>query len=130
MTITLGSLTTGSALHGTFKPTPWSFARTNQTFFGLDGAYILTGGRHTRELTTWVLPYGYSSHANLQAAIASVNESINTYGTMTWIVGADSGSYTNCIFNGLELDENPWYDAAGINGYQALCTIKFTQVKT
>lgn len=130
MTIALGSMTTGSALHGSFRPTAWDVSRSMQTFFGLDGAYYLTGGRHERKLSAWCQPYGYSSHANLQAAISAINEYVNTFGTMTWIVGADSGSYTNTIFEGFEPEEDPWYDAAGINGWQVRGTMKFTQVKT
>jgi len=130
MTIALGGLTTGSALHGSFKASPWNNSRTNQTFFGLDGQYILTGGRHERKLTTWVQPYGYATHALLQAAVGAFNEYINAYGTMTWIVGADSGSYTNVIFDGLDMDEQPFLDASGVNGWAVMCSINFTQVKS
>jgi len=130
MTIVLGPLTTGAMLHGTIKPTPWDFSRSTQRFFGVDGAYILTGGRHTRELTAWLQPFGYASHYALQAAIADVNSYINLYGTMIWSVGSDTGYYQTTVFNGLEVDEDPWLDASGINGWIAMCTLKFTQVKS
>lgn len=130
MTITCGTLNTGSELHGTIKPTAWSFSRSIQTYFGVTGAYRIHGRLHERELTCWLHPTGYATHALLQAAIESVNGAIGTSGTMTWTVGADSKTFTLCTFEGLELDEDPWLDGSGVNGWQAKGTLRFRQIKS
>lgn len=129
MTITCGTFTSGSELHGSIKVTPWDFSRNVQSFFGLTGEFHLHGRLHGRDLSAWILPRGYATHALLHTAIESVNGAIGTTGTLTWSVGGDSKMFANCVFNGLDLDEDPWYDGSGVNGWQVLGQLRFRQIK-
>ena len=128
MTITLGTMTTGTELHGTIKATPWQYSRNVQTFFGVTGEFHLQGRLHGRDLTAWILPKGYASHAALHTAIESVNATIGESGTMTWTDGVVA-TFANCVFNGLDLEEDPWLDGSGVNGWQALGILRFRQIK-
>ena len=130
MTITLGSMSTGSALHGSIKAGAWDYARSIQTFFGLQGEYHLIGQQHGRELTAWCIPSGYAGHEELHNAIEALNAYIGIYGTLVWDVGSDEKSFTNVVFNGFEPDEDPWLDGSGINGWQVRGTLRFRQVKS
>lgn len=129
MSIVLGSLNTGSALHGPIKPSAWQFTRSVQTFFGVTGEFHLQGRMHGRDLTAWCWPSGYASHAAIQDAIESINSYIGTSGTMTCTIGTDK-TYANTVFDGFELEEDPWYDGSGVNGWQVRGTLKFRQVKS
>lgn len=128
MSIVLGSVDTGAALHGSINPTPWEYARTVQTFFGVVGEYHLHGRARGRDLAAWVMPTGYASHANLQTDIDALNSLVGAFGSMTWTAGADSKTFTNCIFQGFSVDEDPWYDGSGVNGWQVRGTIRFRQI--
>lgn len=131
MTISYSTgLSTGSALHGSMNVAAWEYSRTVQSFFGLTGEVQLQGRMHGREMTAWTLPFGYSTHALLMSAIETVNSNIGQFGTLTWAVGADSKTFTNTVFNGLDLQEDPWLDGSGVNGWQVLCTLKFRQIKS
>jgi len=128
MSIVLGSVNTGTALHGTIKSTPFSQSRAVQTFFGLTGELHLHGRAHGRDLSAWVMPYGYASDALLQADIATMNELIGEFGTMTWTFNAATTTYLNCVFDGFELEEDPWLDGSGTNGWQVMGRIKFRHI--
>ena len=129
MSIVLGSLNTGAALHGSIKPSAWQFSRSTQTFFGVTGEYHLQGRLHGRDLTAWLWPSGYASHEALQTAIETFNSYIGAFGTMTCTIGT-AKTFTNCIFDGFEPDEDPWYDGSGVNGWQVKGTLKFRQIKS
>lgn len=129
MSIVLGGLDTGSALHGSIKSGVWQFSRSTQTFFGVTGEYHLQGRLHGRDLTAWCWPSGYASHELLQTAIEAINAFIGTYGTMTCTIGT-AKTFANCIFDGFEIEEDPWYDGSGVNGWQVKGTLKFRQIKT
>ena len=128
MTIVLGSLSSGAALHGTINATPWDYSRTTQKWFGVIGEYTLIGSAHGRELSAWCQPSGYASEAALQIAVQAINDFVNTNGTMTCTIGGVTKTYPNTIFNGFEMDEDPWIDASGINGWIVLGKLKFRQV--
>ena len=133
MTITLGTMTTGTALHGSIKSTPWDFSQTVQTWFGVTGAAILQGRLHIRQLEAWVWPRGYANHTALQTDISVMNALVGEYGSLVWTNpadGADITTYTKCVFDGFELDEAPWQDGSGVNGWQVLGTMKFRQIKS
>jgi hypothetical protein len=130
MSLTLGTLDTGAALHGTIKPSAWSFARSVQTFFGATGAIYLQGKLHDRELSCWCWPSAYNTHEDLQDAIETINSKIGESGTLTWTSGSDVKTFTNCVFDGFEPEEDPWLDGSGINGWQVKGTLKFRQIKS
>lgn len=130
MTISLGAMSSGTALHGSINATPWEYSRSVQKFFGVTGEQHLQGSLHGRDLSAWVLPYGYTTHALLQDAIEAINEYIGLSGSMTWVVNADTKTFTNCVFNGFEVSEDPWVDGAGVNGWQVRGMFKFRQIKS
>ena len=128
MSIVLGSVNTGTARHGTIRSTPYNQSRAVQTFFGLVGELHLNGRAHGRDLSAWVLFYGYATDALLQTDIAVMNALIGTSGTMTWTFGALTTTYQNCDFDGFDLEEDPWLDGSGVNGWQVMGRIKFRQI--
>ena len=128
MSIVLGSVNTGTMLHGTIKATPFNQSRTVQTFFGLRGELHLQGRPHGRDLSAWLLPYGYSTDALLQTDIANMNALIGESGTLTWTFGALTTTYLNCIFLGFEMDEDPWLDGSGVNGWQVMGHMQFRHI--
>lgn len=130
MSITLGSLDTGSALHGAIRPSVWNQSRSVQQFFGLQGEYYLLGEKHGRDLSTWCIPSGYASHEALHDAIETINDLIGVNGTMTWTSGSDIKTFANTIFDGFETEEEPWLDGSGVNGWQVRGILKFRQVKS
>ena len=129
MTISLGSMSTGSAMHGSIKAGVWEYQKATQSFFGLTGEYIMLGRFRGRDITTWLWPSGYASLDALQTAIDTLNNDIGVSGTMTWTFGAATTTYTQCLFEGFDIEEEPWLDASGVNGWQVKGTIKFRQVK-
>lgn len=129
MSIVLGAVDTLTHLHGTIKPSAWDYSRNVQSFFGVTGEFHLKGRLHGRDLSAWLLPRGYASHDLLQFGIETLNGLSGTSGTMTWTSGADIHAFTNCVFNGFEFDEDPWYDGSGVNGWQVLGTLRFRQIK-
>lgn len=128
MTITLGAINTGTHLHGSIKSEVWDVDRQRESFFGVEGEFYLLGAGKGRELSTWLLLYGFSTHALCHTGIDALNALINVNGTMTWTVGADVKTFTNTIFTGFVPDEDPWLDGSGINGWQVKGTMKFRQV--
>lgn len=126
MSVTLGTLDTGSNLHGTIESGLWTADRSVQTWFGLTGAAVLLGALHTRELQCWLQLSGYASHDAVQDGIDTINSNINQSGTLT-VTGA---TWTNTIFLGYETTEPPWNDASGVNGWLSFGTLRFQQVKT
>lgn len=130
MSIVLGSMTTGAALHGSIKPGAWAYSRVTQTFFGVVGEQNLIGEKHSRDLTAWVLPSGYATHLLLHDGIETVNGYIGTSGSMVCTIGADIKTFTNCIFEGFETEEDPWLDGSGVNGWMVRGIMKFRQIKS
>lgn len=131
MTITIdGNSLTGSNPHGTITAEPWEYDRVQQSFFGLTGEINLLGGLKARNLSAWLLLTGFSTHALLHAQIETVNALINTTGNLVWTVGADVDTHTNAVFNGLTLDEEPWLDGSGVNGWQVLGRLHFRHIKS
>jgi hypothetical protein len=131
MTISIGSTSlTGTNPHGTIEAAQWDYARVTQPFFGLTGEYILTGGLRGRQLKAWLLLHKYTSHKQIQDQLEVINALINTSGTLTYVVGTDSKTYTNTIFDGFSVDEPPWLDASGVNGWQVLGTLNMRQIKS
>lgn len=130
MTISMVSLTTGSNLHGTIQQGPWEYARASQAFFGTVGEYLLLGGARGRELSAWVQFVGYTSHSNLQAAIATLQSNIGEAGTLTVTIGSNSTTFTNCVFEGMTPEEDPWLDGSGVNGWNLRGRLKWRQRAT
>lgn len=126
MTITFGTLNTGSLLHGSIKAGPYDYARTTQRWFGVTGELNLLGKLHSRELSCWLILGGYSSHANLHAAVVTLSDYANQSGTLD----VDGLQFLNVVFNGFTPDEDPWLDASGVNGWQVKGTLSFRQVKS
>lgn len=129
MSIVLGALDTGAALHGSIRATSWDYTRNVQSFFGVTGEFHLQGRLHGRDLVAWCLATGFSTHALLHDAIETINALSGTSGTMTWTSAADIKTFTNCVFNGFDLDEDPWFDGSGVNGWQVLGQLRFRQIK-
>lgn len=130
MSVSLGVTQLGGSVHGTIKPGPWEYARSVQSFFGVVGEVHLQGRLRGRDLTCWLLLENYSSHANLQAAIETINGLISTSGTVTWVFNGDSDTYADCVFNGFVPDEDPWLDASGVNDWCCKGQLTFRQIKT
>lgn len=129
MSIVLGAVDTGTSLHGSIKVSSWDYSRTVQTFFGVTGEFHLQGRLHGRDLAAWYLPSGYATHALLHDAIETMNALSGTSGSMVWTSGVDVKTFTNCVFNGFELDEDPWYDGSGVNGWLVQGQLRFRQIK-
>jgi Na+/phosphate symporter len=129
MSIVCGAVTTGAMLHGTINTTPWEMSRSVYRFFAVTGERHIFGRFAGRNLTAMFHPSGYATHTLLQTFISDLNALIGTYDSVVWTVGADITTYTFCIFEGFELDEDPWYDASGVNGWQVLGKLKFRQIK-
>ena len=128
MTITMASLSTGSALHGSLKAGQWERSVAVQRFFGLFGEYHLQGRPHGRDLTTWCQPYGYANRSDLQDAIDLINTHQGDSGSVFVEIGNDQTAYDNCVFEGFEIDEEPWLDGSGINGWQVMGTLRWRQI--
>ena len=125
-----GNSLTGTNPHGSLTAEPWDAARVIQPYFGLTGETVLTGGLRGRPLSAWLLLTGFSTHELLHDQIELVNSYILTSGILLWTVGADSRPFANSEFYGLTLDEDPWEDGAGVNGWNVLGRLHFRQIKT
>lgn len=123
MTITLGDIDTGTHPHGSIKAGPYDYARATQRWFGVSGEYTMTGQLSGRDLSCWLLLTGYNSHGELHAGLANLQGLANTSGTLD----VDGLEFLNVIFNGFELEEDPWLDGSGVNGWQVKGTMKFRQ---
>lgn len=123
MTITLGTIDTGTHPHGSIKAGPYDYARATQKWFGTNGEYTMTGGISGRELSCWLLLTGYNSHGDLHAGLANLQGLANTSGTLD----VDGLEFLNVIFNGFELEEDPWLDGSGVHGWQVKGMMKFRQ---
>lgn len=128
MTIHIGATQLAYSLHGPIKSTVWDRSRSVSTFFGLIGELHLNGMIHGRNLTAWAMPTGYATHAALQTDIAVYNTLIGTFGDVVWAVGADTSTFLNCVFEGFELDEDPWLDGSGVNGWSVLGHLNFRHI--
>ncbi len=128
MSLVLGSFNTASMLHGSIHATPYEMSRSVSTFFGVTGEYHLLGKLKGRTLTAMLHPSGYASQDALQVDIASMNELIGETGSLVSTVGADVVTYLNCIFEGFEMDEDPWKDGSGTNGWQVSGKVRFRQI--
>lgn len=128
MTLTFGSLSLASEIHGTARVPPWTFQRVTQTFFGVPGEVQLLGAAESREI---LIPYtmtGHATHLNLQAGIAQFALALGLTGTLEIDLGGiDVSSFPDCTFDGFTPSEDPWYDASGVNGWQCAGTLKFRQ---
>jgi len=128
MSLTLTGVDFGTYIHGTANVPPWEFSVARQRVFGIAGEQTLYGQAHARFITIPYHLYGYSSHANLQTAIASLAADAGTSGTLTVdLGGGDSISFTTIAFEGFEPSEEPWKDGAGVNGWQVRGSLKFRQ---
>lgn len=128
MTITMGTLSTGGALHGSMKTGEWERSVGIQRFFGVFGEYHLQGRPHGRDLQTWCNPYGYLTRSALQADIDGINTYQGDSGTVSLIIGGNTTTFANCIFQGFKLDEEPWLDGSGANGWQVMGTLRWRQI--
>lgn len=129
MTITMGTLSTGYALHGSLKAGAWERSESVQTFFAVIGEYRMQGALHGRDLSTWCEPSGYANRALLQAAIDAVNSYQGDSGTVICTIDSVSTTFANCVFQGFELEEEPWYDASGVNGWIVRGSLRWRQIK-
>lgn len=123
MTITLGTIDTGSHPHGSIRAGAYDAARVTQRWFGVNGEMTFTGGISGRELSCWLWLSGYASQGELQSGLANLQGLANTSGTMT----ASGIEFLNVIFLGFEPEEDPWYDGSGVNGWQLKGTMRFRQ---
>lgn len=118
-------------IHGIPQVGPWEVGKAIKRFFGVAGEYQLTGSAHSRSI---VIPVHYTGLASLQALLAdvtAVSEYQETIGTFTVdLGGGDSSSFDLCKFLGLELDEDPWKDGSGVNGWQVRGKLSFRQVRS
>jgi hypothetical protein len=130
MTITLGSVDTGTHLHGSIKADPYNFDSVVQPFFGVQGEYHLLGKLHGRELSCWLLLYGFADHNAVQAGVTALNDLILENGQLRVTVGSNVTTGENVVFHGFVPEEDPWLDGSGVNGWQVLGTMKFRQVKS
>jgi hypothetical protein len=130
MTIAMTTMTTGSNLHGTIQPKPWDESRSVQTWFGVTGEYHLFGRLHGRDFQAWMQFVGYTSHNLIQGAIESMNAQIGEFGTVTYTVGSDIKTFSNCIFRGFTPEEDPWLDGSAINGWNCRGLLVWRQIKT
>lgn len=127
MTVTLNT-SFGSHIHGTPNVSAWEFPVSRQVFFGTLGEYALYGKASGR----WILiPWhmtGYTTLANLQAALNTLAGRLAETGTLTVdLGGGDSTAFNTCTFEGFEPDENPWKDGSGVNGWQVRGNLRFRQ---
>lgn len=116
-------------MHGSMRVGPWERSVSSQRFFGLVGEYRIQGGFHARELSTWVHPQGYATRSDLEAGMDSVNYYIGLTGTMSITIDGNTTSFLNCEFEGVEMEEEPWLDGSGVNGWQVRCQMKFRQIQ-
>ena len=130
MTISMTTMTTGSNLHGPMKPGTVDFARSVQSFFGVVGEYHLMGKLRGRELTAWMQLTGYASHNAIQGALETIATWIGESGTTTWVVGADSKTFANTIFEGFTAEEEPWLDGSGNFGWNCRGELRWRQIAT
>lgn len=127
MTITLGPVNTGTHLHGAIQVETAEHAFTTQQWHGVNGEYPLWGGWKGTDLSCWLLLYGFASHAAVQVAIEALDSLKGSNGNLTVTVnGVADNVKQNVTFLGFEpQDDAPWYDAAGVNGWQILGTMRF-----
>ena len=127
MTITIGAVNTGTHLHGTIQAQPPAFDQVVQSFFGVDGEFHLIGKLHGRDLTCWLLLYGFSTHALVQTGVTLLNALILENGTLSHTIDTNTTTYDDTVFLGFTPDEDPWLDGSGVNGWQVRGTMKFRQ---
>ena len=127
MTITIGTVDTGTHLHGTVKAEAPAFDSVIQPFFGVYGEYHLLGESHGRDLSCWLHLYGFNSHALVQSAVTLLNARVLQNGTLRHSIGSDVTTWDDTVFYGFIPDEDPWFDGAGINGWQVRGMMKFRQ---
>ena len=127
MTITIGAVNTGTHLHGTIQAQPPAFDSVVQSFFGVYGEFHLLGKTHGRDLTCWLLLYGFGTHALVQTGVTLLNALILENGTLTHTINGNATTYDDTVFLGFTPDEDPWLDGSGVNGWQVRGTMKFRQ---
>lgn len=130
MTITFSTLNTGSHPHGPIVAGPWDVQRQQQQFFGLEGEVHLVGRATGRSLTNWITLTGYASHSALHTGIETLSAFIGVNATLTMTIGADSDTYTTTTLMGFSMDEEPFYDGSGVNGWQTTLRLQWRQIKS
>ena len=127
MTIILGAVNTGTNLHGSINAGPYVYDQKVQHFFGVEGEYHLLGKLHGRDLSCWLMLYGFATHKLVQAGVAALNNLILENGTLKVTIATSTFEFNDTVFLGFTPEEDPWYDGAGVNGWHVKGTMKFRQ---
>lgn len=130
MTITFGTLDTGSHPHGAITAGPWDVAIARQRWWGVVGEYHLTGGLSSRTLTTWITLIGYASHSALQAGIDTLMNYLTENGSLVVVINANTTTYTNCTFEACTPQDSPFLDGSGVHGWQQTFQLQWRQIKS
>jgi hypothetical protein len=128
MSITLGTISFGTNIHGTPVVSPWEYDISLQHFPGVYGETEFRGKWRGREITIPYHLYGYGTLVLLLADVVEMSSAIGTTGTLNInLGGGDSSSFTEVTFRGFFPEENPWKDGSGVNGWNQRGMLHFRQ---
>lgn len=130
MSITFGTLTTGTHPHGSITAGPWEGQVVRQRWWGVVGEAHLTGGLTSRTLTTWLTLIGYASHSALQAGIDTLMNYLTENGSVVVVISGNTTTYTNCTFETCTPQDQPFLDGSGVNGWQQTFQLQWRQIKS
>lgn len=130
MSITFGTLTTGTHPHGSITAGPWEMQIVRQRWWGVVGEAHLTGGLTSRPLTTWITLIGYASHSALQTGIDTLMNYLSENGSLVVVISGNTTTYTNCTFEACTPQDQPFLDGSGVNGWQQTFQLQWRQIKS
>lgn len=126
MTVILGAVNTGQHLHGALQTATADHAFTTQAWHGVNGELALWGGWRGSNLNCWLLLSGYADHTAVQTAIEAIDSLKGENGQLQVTIGGVTDSKNNVTFRGFEpIDDAPWQDGSGVNGWQILGMMRF-----
>ena len=128
MSVTHASVDYGIPIHGTPQIEQWDAPLVVHRWFNVVGEATFAGRNHGRRIK---LPCHLSGYASLTAILTGINNIQNVRGLAGELTidlgGGDAPTFSNCVFESLELSEEPWLDASGVNGWQCDATLTWRQ---
>jgi hypothetical protein len=93
---------------------PWEFEDLEVRIFGVRNAQEIRDATHARTIFCEAEFTGYSTFADLENALATIDTKINSKGTLT----INNVAYITCTFKGFDRSREPaFFDGSGVNGY-------------
>lgn len=103
--------------HGVMEPMPWDMPIQSFQVPGVLGVAHLIDKTKSRHLSCEMRFQGYSSYANLESALASLDAYNGVLKGTVYFTGTLAGSFPKCTFLGFERTNRSRYDGSGQNGW-------------